>query len=271
MTKTFTIVCLLLAASAAFSQQSKPCYESLAFSNEDRITLESSTIADHVVLMNILRDVLLSSFAPDVKEDMMACARQRNEEAAKASNPAPAEQPAPAVPQTFAPSVKQEPMPFVPATAPTVRPMTNYAPSQMIQNGQTMMDSGLQMMMMANLMPPTTQDFTKPKKVSDISFRISQSRQTVFDETLQILSSEKYNRIVNDWPSGKIQAIGMTIDGSQVAVVVSIRIVSTESGAFLRAVFAKYPGVIFGRSPKTLAANFEKDLRKVQPDLVAEQ
>ena len=240
----------------SLAQSSQPCFR--YFGKEDQQILDSPQIADHIVLMNVLHDILVSSNAPDIKEEMMSCARQRYEDARKGLNQMPAVQPTPVVPNNFAPSVSQTPMPFVPATAPAVRPMNNYAPNQMIQNGQTMMDS-------------QRQKYAKPNKVSVVGYRMQQSRQTVFDETIRIITSEKYKLTVTDWPSGKIQAIGMTIDGGQVAAAVFISIQSTERGAFLHAVFAKYPGVVFGRSPKKLAANFEKDLRKVQPELIVEQ
>lgn len=269
MPKTLVVACLLLATSAALSQSSQSCFS--YFAQQDQQILASPQIADPVVLRNMLKDILLSSYSPDAKENMIACANQRHEDASKGLNPTPTAQPAPTVPQTFAPSVSQVPMPTVPATAPTVRPMDNYAPNQMIQNGQAMMQSGLQMMMMADLMATQTQNAAAPKKTSAVRYSTKQAAEKVFDETVRIISSEKYALRVADKSRGTIQAVGMAWGSETVSAAVFISIQSTESGALLQAIFAKYPGIIGGRSPKKLAASFEKDLRNVQPDLIAEQ
>ena len=69
-----------------------------------------------------------------------------------ASTPAPAvsqlQNHAPTVPEIFAPTVAQEPMPMVPLIATVVQPMQNYAPAQMQQMGEATQQLGNSLMMM---------------------------------------------------------------------------------------------------------------------------
>ena len=159
MTKRLA-ACLLLAASVAPAQSSQSC--SGYFGKEDQQILESSQIADSVVLKNILNDIVSSGYAPDIQGKMAVCAFQRHWAASigvappaigpETYTPTGTPSSAPAVPASFAPTVAQQPIPMVPATAPAVTPMQNAAPNLPQQNGQTLMQAGQQMMLMGGLM-----------------------------------------------------------------------------------------------------------------------
>lgn len=165
------------------------------------------------------------------------------------------------------PMVAQEPVPFAPSTAPTVQPMKNAAPTLLQQNGQTLMDAGQQMMLMSSFM-----NFQQtPKNWSVIGYQVKQPSEALFDEAVRAISSEKYVVRVADRSKGMIQAVGKPWGRPNSCAAVFISIQSAESGESLKAIFATYAGCVADKSPQKFAASFDKDLRKLHPDLAAEK
>lgn len=271
MPKAVVAVYLLLAASYALAQSSQSCISQ--FAKADAQTLSNPQIADPSVLKDVLQYILLSSYTPDVKEKMVDCAYTRHRDAIQGILPPIAQSPVSAVPETFAPSVIAEPMSMVPATAPTVRPMHNHAPDQLLQNGQIMTQAGLQMMLMADMINSQTQGPPKPNKISAIRFHASESQQAttekIFDEALQIISSERYVVEFADKSQGKIKAVKVARGSSEIYACVYMA-VRPGSDVPLEAIFGRYPGFLGGGSPQKWAAAFEKGLLALHPNLTTE-
>jgi len=265
MLRTLLAAGLVLAASAGISQPTQPCTSYLV---KDKGIMESAQIASPQMFGQVLSDIAASGYAPVVREKMTSCAFERRQAAQMGVNAPPI--PTPTVPETFSPSFTLTPMQMVPATAPQVAPMRNAAPEQILQTSQMLGNLSEQLMLMGDLMS-STQTTVTPTKWSVAMYATKLSAEKVFDETARILSSEKYTLQFTDRVKGRINAVGKPWGRPNSCAAAFISIQKAGSDASMKVIFATYPGCVADKAPEKFRTSFEKDLRKLAPDLTTEE
>ncbi len=175
------------------------------------------------------------------------------------------------VPSTFAPSYTVDQVPMVSTTTTSMTIPYSARPSALAQFSTALSSLGDALIMRSTLISSYPSADTGAKQTYVSYLRSDASVAWAYEEVQNVLKAENFRLVTTVQDAHVIQVSGKPWHRPNSCDAARVSVRDDGGDALVTAVFADFPGCIADKSVKDMADRFEKDLRKVQPDLTAVQ